>query len=123
MKRMLCLDSDPELAAPGDIGCAVMYLIGGIAPQQIALLDQDGFDLNRSGRFTSPQRGEVDLRSKSGEGVGSIDGKEPLTRRYAPTSPYGRGKVFAASQINPTSSHHALEACCCLSCQLPRRES
>ena len=36
--------------------------------------------------------GEVDLRSKSGEGLRSIDLPRPLTRRYAPTS-LRRGEV------------------------------
>jgi error-prone DNA polymerase len=40
---------------------------------------------------TSPQRGEVDLRSKSGEGVQVPRESAPLTRAFGATSPYGRG--------------------------------
>jgi error-prone DNA polymerase len=40
---------------------------------------------------TSPQRGEVDLRSKSGEGAQVPRGSAPLTRAFGATSPYGRG--------------------------------
>jgi error-prone DNA polymerase len=42
-------------------------------------------------RTTSPQRGEVDLRSKSGEGAQVPRGSAPLTRAFGATSPYGRG--------------------------------
>ena len=48
-------------------------------------------------RSTSPV-GEVDLRSKSGEGLHSIDVGAPLTRRYAPTS-RRRGELSRASQV------------------------
>jgi len=56
-------------------------------------LEHDGLWLNRSsGRLGSPlPSGEVDLRSKSGEGRRSHEGPQPLTRRCAPTSPKGRG--------------------------------
>jgi error-prone DNA polymerase len=40
---------------------------------------------------TSPQRGEVDLRSKSGEGAQVPRERAPLTRAFGATSPYGRG--------------------------------
>lgn len=42
-------------------------------------------------RTTSPQRGEVDLRSKSGEGAQVPRERAPLTRAFGATSPYGRG--------------------------------
>jgi error-prone DNA polymerase len=42
-------------------------------------------------RITSPQRGEVDLRSKSGEGAQVPRETSPLTRASGATSPYGRG--------------------------------
>ena len=42
-------------------------------------------------RTTSPQRGEVDLRSKSGEGAQVPRESAPLTRAFGATSPYGRG--------------------------------
>ena len=40
---------------------------------------------------TSPQRGEVDLRSKSGEGAQVPRERGPLTRAFGATSLYGRG--------------------------------
>jgi error-prone DNA polymerase len=43
--------------------------------------------------FTSPQRGEVDLRSKSGEGAQVPRETAPLTRAFGATSPYGRGGI------------------------------
>ena len=42
-------------------------------------------------RPTSPQRGEVDLHSKSGEGARVPRETLPLTRASGATSPYGRG--------------------------------
>ena len=45
-----------------------------------------------SGGGSTLPTGEVDLRSKSVEGLRSIDLPRPLTRRYAPTSPR-RGEV------------------------------
>jgi error-prone DNA polymerase len=42
-------------------------------------------------RTTSPQRGELDLRSKSGEGAQVPRESGPLTRAFGATSPYGRG--------------------------------
>jgi error-prone DNA polymerase len=42
-------------------------------------------------RDTSPQRGEVDLRSKSGEEAQVPRESAPLTRAFGATSPYGRG--------------------------------
>jgi error-prone DNA polymerase len=45
----------------------------------------------RDARSTSPQRGEVDLRSKSGEGTQVPRESAPLTRAFGATSPYGRG--------------------------------
>src|SRR5665213_2077883 len=51
---------------------------------------------------TSPQRGEVDLRSKSGEGAQVSRALEPLTRRFAPTSPYGRGGTPPTPQHDDT---------------------
>jgi error-prone DNA polymerase len=45
----------------------------------------------RRSRITSPQRGEVDLRSKSGEGAQVPRETAPLTRAFGATSPYGRG--------------------------------
>jgi error-prone DNA polymerase len=42
-------------------------------------------------RTTSPQRGEVDLRSKSGEGAQVPRESAPLTRAFGATSPDGRG--------------------------------
>jgi error-prone DNA polymerase len=53
---------------------------------------------------TSPQRGEVDLRSKSGEGAQVSRALEPLTRRFAPTSPYGRGGAPPMLQHDDTKS-------------------
>jgi error-prone DNA polymerase len=41
--------------------------------------------------FTSPRGGEVDLRSKSGEGAQVPRETSPLTRASGATSPYGRG--------------------------------
>ena len=41
-------------------------------------------------RSTSPQGGEVDLRSKSGEGAQVPRETLPLTRAFSATSPYGR---------------------------------
>jgi error-prone DNA polymerase len=49
--------------------------------------------LSFRGRTTSPQRGEVDLRSKSGEGAQVPRESAPLTRAFGATSPYGRGVV------------------------------
>jgi error-prone DNA polymerase len=51
---------------------------------------------------TSPQRGEVDLRRKSGEGVQVPRAREALTRRFAPTSPYGRGVAPPMPQHDDT---------------------
>jgi error-prone DNA polymerase len=51
---------------------------------------------------TSPQRGEVDLRSKSGEGAQVSRALKPLTRRFAPTSPYGRGVTPPTPQHDDT---------------------
>jgi error-prone DNA polymerase len=42
-------------------------------------------------RTTFPQRGEVDLRSKSGEGAQVPRESAPLTRAFGATSPFGRG--------------------------------
>ncbi|MBI5261970.1 MAG: error-prone DNA polymerase [Bradyrhizobium sp.] len=42
-------------------------------------------------RPTSPRPGEVDLRSKSGEGAQVPRETVPLTRAFGATSPYGRG--------------------------------
>jgi error-prone DNA polymerase len=42
-------------------------------------------------RTTSPQRGEVDLRSKSGKGAQVPRARAPLTRAFGATSPHGRG--------------------------------
>jgi error-prone DNA polymerase len=42
-------------------------------------------------RSTSPRGGEVDLRSKSGEGAQVPRETLPLTRAFGATSPYGRG--------------------------------
>ena len=47
--------------------------------------------IQSSFRITSPQRGEVDLRSKSGEGAQVPRESAPLTRAFSATSPYGRG--------------------------------
>jgi error-prone DNA polymerase len=62
---------------------------------------------------TSPQRGEVDLpMCKSGEGVQVPRETAPLTRRFAPTSPDGRGeepndwadRIVAARERRPFTS-------------------
>jgi hypothetical protein len=42
-----------------------------------------------------------------GEGVRSVDRVQPLTRRYAPTSPHGRGE---ADPANDFRFHHSLPA-------------
>jgi error-prone DNA polymerase len=55
-------------------------------------------------QFTSPQRGEVDLRSKSGEGAQVPRETAPLTRRFAPTSPYGRGVAPPMPQLDETKT-------------------
>jgi error-prone DNA polymerase len=55
-------------------------------------------------QFTSPQRGEVDLRSKSGEGAPVPRETAPLTRRFAPTSPYGRGVAPPMPQLDETKT-------------------
>src|ERR1700731_3469317 len=57
--------------------------------------------------FTSPPRGEVDLRSKSGEGAAPTIDRNPspgATRRPLPL-----GEVKFPLQLNLTSSHHALD--------------
>src|SRR3981081_3097847 len=41
--------------------------------------------------------GEVELRSNSGQGLRSMEGPEPRTRRSAPTSPDGRGETEQAA--------------------------
>ena len=49
---------------------------------------------------TSPQRGEVDLRSKSGEGAQVPRKTSPLTRASGATSPYGRGVAPPVPQLD-----------------------
>ncbi|WP_298252387.1 error-prone DNA polymerase [Bradyrhizobium sp.] len=49
---------------------------------------------------TSPQRGEVDLRSKSGEGAQVLRETLPLTRASGATSPYGRGVAPPEHEID-----------------------
>jgi len=51
---------------------------------------------------TSPQRGEVDLRSKSGEGAQVPRERAPLTRACGATSPYGRGVALTMPQHDDT---------------------
>ncbi|MCK1738127.1 error-prone DNA polymerase [Bradyrhizobium sp. 138] len=50
--------------------------------------------------FTSPQRGEVDLRSKSGEGAQVPRETVLLTRAFGATSPYGRGVAPPMPQLD-----------------------
>jgi error-prone DNA polymerase len=52
----------------------------------------------RDAQTTSPQRGEVDLRSKSGEGAQVSRESAPLTRAFGATSPYGRGVALPMPQ-------------------------
>src|SRR2546423_4493477 len=51
---------------------------------------------------TSPQRGEGDLRSKSGEGAQVPRERAPLTRACGATSPYGRGVALTMPQHDDT---------------------
>jgi len=53
---------------------------------------------------TSPQRGEVDLRSKSGEGTQVPRETASLTRAFGATSPYGRGVAPSVLQLDATKT-------------------
>src|SRR5246127_2640110 len=55
-------------------------------------------------RNTSPQRGEVDLRSKSGEGAQVPREIKPLTRAFGATSPYGRGEAASLPRHEGTKT-------------------
>jgi error-prone DNA polymerase len=55
-------------------------------------------------RNTSPQRGEVDLRSKSGEGAQVPREITPLTRAFGATSPYGRGEAASLPRHEGTKT-------------------
>jgi error-prone DNA polymerase len=55
-------------------------------------------------RNTSPQRGEVDLRSKSGEGAQVPREITPLTRAFGATSPYGRGEAASLPRHKGTKT-------------------
>jgi error-prone DNA polymerase len=56
-----------------------------------SFLDAPIVELFPQARFTSPQRGEVGLRSNPGEGGQVPREASPLTRAFSATSPYGRG--------------------------------
>ncbi|MCA1456776.1 error-prone DNA polymerase [Bradyrhizobium sp. BRP22] len=60
---------------------------------------------------TSPQRGEVDLHMcKSGEGAQAPRETEPLTRRSAPTSLYGRGEADSALLLPPAGEVEQIQS-------------
>ncbi|WP_407175843.1 error-prone DNA polymerase [Bradyrhizobium sp. STM 3562] len=73
-------------------------------PAECALIET----VSPRSRFTSPQRGEVDLplamrsivQCKSGEGAQVPREAAPLTRAFGATSPYGRGAAPSMPQLD-----------------------
>jgi error-prone DNA polymerase len=88
------LDPDEERLKQLQASFRDAQLCTGDAPAECSLVQSI---LPRS-RTTSPQRGEVDLRSKSGEGDQVPRESAPLTRAFGATAPHGRGVALPMPQ-------------------------